>query len=142
MSTVTIQDLLGRPPVFERSGSPIAIARAVRRGLPWGAFEALVSALAISQAELAAKLHIHSRTLARRKAAGRLEAMESDRVFRLARVLAHAVDVFESIERARDWLKTENRALDGQTPLELLDTDAGAHEVDDVLGRIEHGIFS
>jgi putative toxin-antitoxin system antitoxin component (TIGR02293 family) len=68
--------------------------------------------------------------------------MESDRAFRLARILAHAVEVFESIERARDWLKSENRALDGQPPFELLDTDAGAQEVDDVLGRIEHGIFS
>ncbi len=61
--------------------------------------------------------------------------MESDRVFRLARVLAHAVEVFESVERARDWLETENRALDGQRPLAFLDTDVGAREVDDVLGR-------
>ncbi|HEX9730943.1 MAG TPA: antitoxin Xre/MbcA/ParS toxin-binding domain-containing protein [Thermoanaerobaculia bacterium] len=142
MPIVTILDLLGRPRIAGQAPNPIAMALAVRRGLPWRTFEALVSALAITQAELAAKLHIHSRTLARRKAAGRLEAMESDRAFRLARILAHAVEVFESIERARDWLKSENRALDGQPPFELLDTDAGAQEVDDVLGRIEHGIFS
>ncbi len=62
-------------------------------------------------------------------------------MFRLARVFAHAVEVFEAGERAQDWLASENRALGGQRPLALLDTDAGAREVDDVLGRIEQGIF-
>ncbi len=141
MSTAAIIDLLGGTRVTGKLRGPIQVAQAVRRGLPWAAFEALVSALAVSQAELAAMLHIRARTLSRRKASGRLEAMESDRIFRLARVLAHAVEVFESVERARDWLETENRALDGLQPLAFLDTDAGAREVDDVLGRIEHGIF-
>ncbi len=141
MSTQQIADLLGGARVVGEVRDPIEMALAVRRGLPWAAFEALLAALAISQAELAATLHIRSRTLSRRKDAGRLEAMESDRLFRLARVFAHALEVFEVSERARDWLETENRALGGQRPLELLDTDAGAREVDDVLGRIEHGIF-
>ena len=141
MSTRQIVDLLGGSQVIGEIGSPIEMARVVRRGLPWAAFEALVTALAISQAELAATLHIRSRTLSRRKDAGRLEAMESDRLFRLARVFVHAVDVFEAVDRARDWLETENRALGGLRPLDLLDTDAGAREVDDVIGRIEHGIF-
>ena len=141
MSTSQIVHLLGGSRTLGEVRDPIEMAQAVRRGLPWAAFEALVAALAISQAELAATLHIRARTLSRRKDAGKLEAMESDRLFRLARVFAHAVEVFDSRERARDWLETENRALAGQRPLELLDTDAGAREVDDVLGRIEHGIF-
>ncbi len=141
MSTTAIAALLGGPRIVGELRSPIEMAQAVRRGLPWAAFEALVSALAMSKADLATMLHIRSRTLSRRKAAGRLEAMESDRIFRLARVLAHAVEVFESVERARDWLESENRSLGGERPLRLLDTDVGAREVDDVLGRIEHGIF-
>ena len=141
MSRATAIDLLGGPQVVGDARGPIEVARAVRLGLPWAAFEALVAALAVSQTELAAMLHIKSRTLNRRKASGRLEAMESDRVYRLARVVAHAVEVFESAERARDWLATNNRALGSQPPLTLLDTDVGVREVDDVLGRIEHGIF-
>lgn len=141
MSTRQIVDLLGGAQVIGEIGSPIEMARVVRRGLPWAAFEALVTALAISQAELAATLHIRSRTLSRRKDSGKLEAMESDRLFRLARVFVHAVEVLEAADRARDWLESENRALGGLRPLDLLDTDAGAREVDDVLGRIEHGIF-
>ncbi len=142
MSTTAIVNMLGGPQIVGRMQGPIEMAQLIRRGLPWAAFEALVLALATTQAELATRLHIRSRTLSRRKASGRLEAMESDRLFRLARILAHAVEVFESIERVRDWLTTENRALGGQPPLDLLDTDAGAREVDDALGRIEHGIFT
>ncbi len=141
MSTREIVDLLGGTRVVGDVRSPIEMARTVRQGLPWAAFEAIVAILAISQAELAATLHIRARTLSRRKDAGRLEAMESDRLFRVARVVAHAVAVFEASARARDWLETPNRALGDQRPLELLDTDAGAREVDDALGRIEHGIF-
>ncbi len=141
MSTSEIVDLLGGTRVVGKVRSPIEMARIVRQGLPWAAFEAIVTVLAISQAELAATLHIRTRTLSRRKDTGRLEAMESDRLFRLARIIAHAVAVFEATERARDWLETPNRALGDQRPLELLDTDAGAREVDDALGRIEHGIF-
>ena len=105
MSTHQIVDLLGGSGVLGKVRDPIEMARLVRQGLPWAAFEALVTALAISQAELAATLHIRSRTLSRRKDSGRLAAMESDRLFRLARVFAHAVEVLEATERARDWLE-------------------------------------
>lgn len=101
MSTRQVIDLLGGSRVIGEVRSPIEMAQAVRHGLPWAAFEALVTALAISQAELGAVLHIRARTLSRRKDSGRLEAMESDRLFPLARVFAHAVEVFESAEWAR-----------------------------------------
>lgn len=141
MSTRQIVSLLGGARVVGDVRSRIEMAQAVRQGLPWAAFVSMGLALSLSQAELAAMLHIRSRTLSRRKDSGRLAGMESDRLFRLARIFAHALDVFESEDRARDWLESENRALGGQRPIELLDTDAGSQEVDDVLGRIEHGIF-
>jgi len=141
MSTSQIVDLLGGHQVVGQVGNPIEMAQAVRHGLPWASFEAIGSALEISQAELAHVLQIRSRTLSRRKDTGRLESMESDRLVRLTRILAHAVEVFETLDGARDWLEFENRALGDQKPLDLLDTDAGAREVDEVLGRIEHGIF-
>ena len=45
-------------------------------------------------------------------------------------------------EKAGRWLSQPNRALDGQRPLTLLDSDAGALAVERVLGRIEHGVYS
>jgi uncharacterized protein (DUF2384 family) len=39
-------------------------------------------------------------------------------------------------EKAGRWLQQANRALAGKTPLSLLDTDAGASRVGEVLGRM------
>ncbi|MBM0105801.1 DUF2384 domain-containing protein [Steroidobacter sp. S1-65] len=50
-----------------------------------------------------------------------------------------AVQVFNSKEKARDWLKKQNPALQGEVPLELLATDAGAELVTDELTRIDYG---
>ena len=47
-----------------------------------------------------------------------------------------------SIDKARVWLKSPNRALGGEVPLDLLDTEIGAHQVEDVLLRLNYGIFS
>ena len=50
--------------------------------------------------------------------------------------------MFDEREAAIDWLKQPNRALQGETPLSVLDTDIGSEMVTDLLGRIEHGVFS
>jgi putative toxin-antitoxin system antitoxin component (TIGR02293 family) len=69
-------------------------------------------------------------------------AVDSDQPLRLARILAQTVDVLGSKEKASGWLQAPNQALGGQTPLSLLGTDPGAQQVEEVLGRIEHGVFS
>jgi len=66
----------------------------------------------------------------------------SDRRDRLARVAGQAVLVFGTEEKATAWLQWPNRALNGELPIRLLDTDVGARQVEDILGRIEHGIVS
>lgn len=67
---------------------------------------------------------------------------ESAKLVRLARVAWRAQEVFEDLDKAIDWLKSPNRALEGHPPIALLDTEVGAESVLDVLGRIEHGVFS
>ena len=66
--------------------------------------------------------------------------MESDRALRLARVTAIAIEIIGDEQSAMRWLDTPNRALDGHRPLDQLDTDADAREVEDVLGRIAYGV--
>jgi putative toxin-antitoxin system antitoxin component (TIGR02293 family) len=85
---------------------------------------------------------VSSRTWARRKAEDRLSPVESDRLHRLARIIARTEEVLGSREKSRIWIKEPNRALQLQTPLSLLDTDEGTRRVEDVLIRIEHGVFS
>lgn len=95
----------------------------------------------ISREVLYGILHLSRRNFLRRKEQDRLSPDESDRLYRLARVLAHANRVFEDPEQSADWIQTPNAALGKQQPLVLLDTDIGVQQVDQVLGRIEHGII-
>lgn len=115
---------------------------AVRNGLPFSALEAITASLQLTLLEAGPILGIPLRTIARRKESGQLAPEESDRLFRLARTAAQTVDVLGDLERARIWLKTPNRALGGEKPLGLLDTDIGTRQVEEVLMRVNYGVFS
>ena len=71
-----------------------------------------------------------------------LGSVETDRLLRVQNVLEHASAVFDTDADAIAWLALPNRALSGETPLSLLDTDAGVHQVDDVLTRLEFGVVA
>lgn len=115
---------------------------AVRHGLRVSAIDALVEELDVPHTKLLPTLRIARRTMERRKQTGRLLPAESERVYRLAKILAIAESVLGNRDKASHWLKTSNRALGGGAPLSLLETEAGADEVANVLGRIEHGVYS
>lgn len=142
MARYQVRELL--PPAYARHapGTVGEWLRLLRGGLPGRGLEKLLESLAISRAEFCTALNIPERTLARRLAEGRLTADESEKVLRLARVWERAINVFEGEAPARDWLKSPNGALENATPLSLLDADIGADEVLNLLGRIEHGVFS
>ncbi|RUT95492.1 DUF2384 domain-containing protein [Mesorhizobium sp. USDA-HM6] len=83
------------------------------------------------------------RTLARRKEHGEpLSAAESDRALRLERIAEHADRVFGSHDKAQRWLRSEIIALDGARPIDLLQTETGAHVVFEELVRIDFGMFA
>ena len=50
--------------------------------------------------------------------------------------------MYASALRGAEWLSRANRALGGAIPLELLDSDLGAIQVEQILGRISHGVYS
>ena len=113
----------------------------VRRGLAYSAFERFQRNTELPYHALAEAAEIPERTLARRKESGRLEPDESDRLARIARVVALAIGLFEgNVDDARVWLTSPGPALGGRTPLEFASTDAGAIEVEHLIGRLEHGI--
>jgi putative toxin-antitoxin system antitoxin component (TIGR02293 family) len=115
----------------------------IRSGLPAGSVSALADNLHLGSGVLSRKLGIPQRTLTRRLSQGSLlTAAESDRTVRMARVVAHAVEMIGAREKAIEWLDTPNRALGGERPLDQLDTDTGARMVEDILGRIAYGVYS
>lgn len=132
-------EILGvKPPAGRRS-----LRFVVDTGLLVKAFESLVDYANITRIDLARAANIPLRTVQRREASHtrRFDRDESDRLARVARLYAMAEDVLGSRDEAQRWMKSPNRALDGMRPLDELDTEIAAREVEDVLGRIRYGIF-
>ena len=117
----------------------LAMATLVRAGLPVESVDALVERGVISSAELDAII-LPRRTLAHRRAIGRLTPEQSDRVVRLSRIVVLAQETFGSADKAATWLRRKTKVLAGEAPLTMLDTEPGAHQVEVLLGRITHGI--
>jgi len=125
-----------------RELSPAVLIGKLKAGLPVQELDDLRRGLDLPMDKLAPKLGISKATLHRRKTAGKLDVAESDRVVRFARLLGKAVMVMESVENGRRWLTSPQVGLGGATPLEYAETEVGAREVEDLLGRIEHGVYS
>ncbi|GAA4396293.1 hypothetical protein GCM10023187_04280 [Nibrella viscosa] len=88
-------------------------------------------------------LGISESTFQRRiQANGRLTPKESEKVIALAEVYVRGMAVYESEEDFRFWLLASIPALGGRKPIMLLDSTIGRSFVLDILGRIQHGIFS
>lgn len=116
---------------------------ALAMGLPFQELETLQTSLDLSTERLAPMLGISKATFHRSKgAASRLNPAVSDRVVRYARLLGSAVKVFGNLEGARQWLDSPQFGLGGAVPLEYAKTEIGAREVENLLGRIEYGVYS
>ena len=115
---------------------------AIRDGFPHAVVERLMRASGLTLKELANALDLSARSLQRRRSGGRLARFESDRLYRLARIFALAQQCLGDHDRAVRWLKHPNRALGSLAPLAAIDTELGARQVENVLGRIAHGGIS
>ena len=112
-------------------------------GLPLSALECFKQATALSDAQLALLVGISGKTLQRaRSARKRLDTVTSDRLFRTARIVALAGTVLESSERGIAWLGRAQIGLGGKAPFALMTTEAGCAQVEQLLLRIEHGVYS
>ena len=121
----------------------VKLLERVEAGFSFSTFERLQRNLALQTEELADLVQITLRTLARRREEGRLTSEESDRLLRASRVFGRALALFEGdVDAARTWLSTPALALSNRTPQEISSTDIGAREVENLIGRLEHGVFS
>lgn len=120
---------------------PATLSRRVEEGLPFRVFAELAGKLGLTHEAFAALLRLSPSTLYRRRRAGRFAAEESDRLWRYMTLYATAVDVLEGDARAARWLGSPLPALAGRTPLEAARDAPGARAAEDVLLRLEYGVF-
>lgn len=129
--------------LLRTKGTDLAsVSERIERGLAFRVFSELCGSLGITQSEFAKLLRISESTLYRRKAAGRFEPDESDRLWRYLNLYARAVEVHEQPDDAVEWLHAPLPSLEGRAPLAVARDDAGVQRVLAVLGRIEHGVFT
>ena len=116
---------------------------ALAKGFGYRAFERLQRNTGLPVDTLLTLVGLPRRTLTRRKAEGRFLPEESDRLLRASRLVARALELFEGdLPAAMDWLTAAQPALGGAAPLALGSTDVGAREVERLILRLEHGVFS
>jgi putative toxin-antitoxin system antitoxin component (TIGR02293 family) len=88
-------------------------------------------------------LVVPKRTLARRVAGDEpLTVEETDKALRLERIAGLADRVFGNPAKAHRWLRKPKRLLGGKTPVDFLASESGARQVEEMLYRIEHGMFA
>ena len=111
----------------------------LREGYPVEAVDRAVAAGKLSLVELD-RLVLPRKTLAHRRLLGSLTPEQSDRLSRVLRIINEAEDTFGDPAKAHAWLRRKTPLLNGESPLDRLDTDFGTRQVEEILGRIAFGL--
>jgi putative toxin-antitoxin system antitoxin component (TIGR02293 family) len=137
-----VEELGGEKALGRNLSTEAELRTAIREGFPKDVVSRVMDSAGLTLKDLSRSLHLSPRSLQRRGQQGRLSRHESDRVYRLARMVALARHYIGDKDSASRWLRRPNRALGGTAPLELMDTEPGARAVENLLGRIAYGGIS
>ena len=113
----------------------------IRKGSRFSSVQSLARHLGVGDAYVLRMIGITGGTVTRRRQEKLLKPEESDRLYRILKIANLAERVLEEPDKARSWLQRNNRALGGVAPLSLTDTQAGVDAIEDVLNRIEFGVY-
>ena len=123
--------------------SNISCSSLFSSGLKRNSFSDVAKNIAmISEKELAEVSNISQRSISRLKPDDLLPDHTAEVIISIMRTYHRALEVFEDEDTAHKWLKTPLQVLNNKMPLQAVSNRFGAELVLDVLGRIEHGIFS
>lgn len=124
-------------------GSAFDLIALSNEGISKASLDALTGHLGISKKAFSENiLDTSIKTLERKKDTDKLDKRTSSHVIEIAKVVEHAFEVFEDENKVKLWLNTPNRALNDVKPIDLFYIPTGLGLVDDILGRIEHGVYS
>ena len=119
-------------PLLVREGA-VAV---VRRGLPFSTLDEVADTVGIGRLAMARVIGLSPTTLARRRKAGTLTSDESDRLLRVARLVAMTHEMMgDDAAASRRWLRDRHELLEGEAPLTRASTEAGGREVEQLIGR-------
>lgn len=121
------------------------LIKEIRRGFSVRSLRRLHRSTGLLEEQIRVAIGVSTRSLHRMRSAestARFKPDASERMLRLSSAMIMATDLFGSKEKALEWMQQENRAIKGDRPIDRLDTAIGYDTVMQVLGRIEHGVYS
>jgi len=128
---------------FSSSTGQLRAAKLIEAGLPFSAIIWLQRSSGLTLDRIKQVARISEASYARRKKARKFSIDESERLLRIIRLFEQATALYDGDRQgAREWLETRIPSLANQRPLDLARTEPGGREVEDLIGRIEHGIVS
>ncbi|MGY4386448.1 putative toxin-antitoxin system antitoxin component (TIGR02293 family) [Pedobacter sp. UYP24] len=129
--------------VQEKIRSAFDLISLSNKGIKKASMEALIGHMGMTKKSFAEEiLNLSVKTIERKKDDDLLDKYTSSHIIEVAKVVEHAYEVFETEERVQKWLNTSNRALNQMKPLQLFNIPTGIALVNQVLGRIEEGVYS
>jgi len=112
-------------------------------GITKSSLNTLASHIGISRKNMAEDIFdVSVKTLERKDSNTRLDKKTSSHALEIAKVVQHAYEVFRDEEKVKLWINRENKALNNMKPVQIFDTLSGLNMVNDILGRIEEGVYS
>jgi putative toxin-antitoxin system antitoxin component (TIGR02293 family) len=115
---------------------------ASEKGIPKQSVINLAEVLNVPMKHMANLLNISYKTLGRKRKTDAMNSIVSSLSIEIANTVAKGLAVFEDADKFNRWLNKENRALNGQKPFDLLNTPTGIKLVNQILGRIEEGVYT
>jgi putative toxin-antitoxin system antitoxin component (TIGR02293 family) len=123
--------------------SPFEDIELAVEGVSKASIDNLAVRLGISKKKMAEEIFSLSvKTMERKAPSEKLDKRTSSHAIEIAHLMHHAYQVFEDEEKVKHWMNTGNRALKTRKPIDLLETLSGINLVNDILGRIEEGVYS
>ena len=139
MGFSNVKEVLG---LKEKIRTQLDLVKLSRQGVSKGTVIRLAKHLSVGVKGIAPLLSVNPRTIQRLGPGKVFGRTVSERILRIALIVARGEEVLGDPERFNLWLKEPNKALADQTPLSLLTSEFGIEMVLDELGRIEHGVVS
>jgi putative toxin-antitoxin system antitoxin component (TIGR02293 family) len=135
-----VAEIMGGEKVLRQRVSSLAdLQEVVSAGLPIRSLEETVDYV-VEGARAAGAVKDRLVPRATRARRTRLKVSESERVERVARLMAMAEEVWENVEDARAFMNEAHPLLDERSPLEMAETELGARRVERLLMKLEYGL--
>lgn len=138
-----LMNVLGKKNVHFAFESPFDFIHLAKQGIDAAVIKNFRSYFDLSRDSVAFMLNVSEPTLYRwTKSNKSLDRNFSVKLFEIADLFLYGIEVFGDKENFFKWLKLPNTALGNMEPYELIEVPGGVAKVKDVLGRIEHGVYS